>query len=120
MKIIITESKLNRVVLNWLDNEYGNLTKLVKNNKTFYVDQEGLPLFMFYQDKKNGSVYINYEKIWQLLETIFGMKHQQTRDILKIWLEETYNLKEYTPIKDIYLSLFYGLKETYKMKNNVI
>jgi hypothetical protein len=48
------------------------------------------------------------------------MKTPQTRDILKIWLEETYNLKGYTPIEDIYLSLFYGLKETYKMKNNVI
>jgi hypothetical protein len=45
MKIIITESKLNKVVLKWLDKEFGNLTKIVKGDKIYYVDQNGLPLF---------------------------------------------------------------------------
>lgn len=97
MKIIITESRLNSAVLKWLDKEFGNLTEIVKGEETYYVDQDGLPLFMYYQDKKNGYVYINYEIIWQLLETIFGMKYEQIKNILKIWLGETYNLRGYTP-----------------------
>jgi hypothetical protein len=101
MKIIITESKLNSVVLKWLDNEYGNLTKLVKGDRTYYVDQEGLPLFVYYQGKK--IVYINYKRIWKLLKSIFVMNDQQIKNILKIWLEETYNLKGYPPEVERYV-----------------
>jgi hypothetical protein len=57
---------------------------------------------MYYQDEKNGYVYINYERIWQLLESIFGMEYEKIQDILKIWLEETYNLRGYTPTKGYY------------------
>jgi hypothetical protein len=98
MKIIITEGRLNSVVLNWLDNEFGNLTKLVKNNSIQYVNQDGLPLFYYFLDDSNKIVYINHKRIWSLLWSIFGMKQEQIREILKIWLEETYNLKGYAPI----------------------
>ena len=97
MKIIITESKLNSVVLKWLDKEFGNLTEVVRDDKIFYVDENGLPLFMYYQDSKNGNVYINYERIWIFFESIFGLKESQTEEILTIWLEDTYNLRGYTP-----------------------
>ena len=115
MKIIITESKLNNLALKVLDKEYGNLTKVLKGGKTYYVDQYGLILFMYFQDRKDGYVYINYERIWQLLETIFGMKYQQIKNILKIWLEETYNLRGYIPIASEFFS---GppLVETYNLK----
>jgi len=93
MKIIITENRLNKVVLKWLDNEYGNLISVIKNKKVFYVDENGLPLFFYYSNEKTRNLYINYEKIWQLLKTIFSMDYLQIHDILKIWLEETYNLK---------------------------
>jgi hypothetical protein len=100
MKIIITENRLNSVALKWLDNEFGNLTKLVKGDRTFYIDQDGLPLFMYYQNKKDGFVYINYDKIWILLKTIFGMEYQQMKEILIIWLEQTYKITGYTPFID--------------------
>ena len=98
MKIIITESKRDRLVLNWLDKEFGNLTEIVKDDKIFYVDENGLPLIMYYQNSKNDYVFINYNRIWIFFESIFGLKDSQTREILTIWLEDTYNLRGYTPI----------------------
>jgi len=90
--------KKQNIILKWLDNEYGNLTEVVRNNEIFYVNQDGLPLFVYYRHEKNEPVYIKYEKIWQLLETIFDMDYQQIQDILKIWLEKTYKIMGYTPI----------------------
>ena len=81
------------IVLKWLNKEFGNLTPVVKNDKTFYVDKDRLPLFYYYQDSKNRYVYINYERIWFLIESIFGLEELETQDILKVWLEETYNLR---------------------------
>lgn len=99
MKIIITESKRDRLVLNWLNKEFGNLTEIVKDGKIFYVDENGLPLFMYFQNKKNDYVIINYERIWVFFESIFSLKDPQIEDILKVWLEETYNLRGVTPEK---------------------
>jgi len=98
MKIIITESRLNSAVLKWLDKEFGNLTEVVKGEVTFYVDQDGLPLFMYYQEDKDLFIYISYDRIWGLLESIFGIKYEQIQDILRIWLEETYNFKRCEPL----------------------
>ena len=97
MKIIITESKLNKVVLKWLDKEFGDLTKVVKDDRTYYVDENRKPLFYYYQDSKNGYVYINYDKIWVFFESIFGLNTLQTKEIMAIWLGETYNLRGVTP-----------------------
>ena len=97
MKIIITESSRDRVVLKWLNKEFGNLTKIVKGDMTFYVDKDRKPLFYYYQDEKNGYVYINYHRIWGFFESIFGLKDLQTEEILTIWLEQTYNLRGLTP-----------------------
>jgi hypothetical protein len=97
MKIIITENRLNSVVLKWLDNKFGNLTKVVKGDYTQYVDQDGYVLISYLTNVKQ-IIVIDYKRIWKLLLDIFGMKSEQIQDILKIWLEETYNLKGVTPL----------------------
>ena len=97
MKIIITESSRDTLVLKWLNKEFGDLTPVVKDDKTYYVDEDRKPLFYYYQDSKNRYVYINYERIWFLIESIFGLEELETQDILKVWLEETYNLRGVTP-----------------------
>ena len=98
MKIIITESSRDRLVLKWLNREFGDLTPVVKGNRTFYVDKDRKPLFYYYQDLKNGYVNINYDRIWVFFESIFGLKDPQTQEILTIWLEETYNLRGVIPL----------------------
>ena len=53
MKYMITENKINQVALKWLNNNFGDLTKLVKDDRTFYVDKDQKPLFYYYQHSSN-------------------------------------------------------------------
>jgi len=85
-----------KIILKWLNKEFGNLTSVVRDNKTFYVDKDGLPLFYYYQDQKNGWVYINYDRIWSLLESVFSMNDLEISELLEVWLEDTYNLRGLT------------------------
>jgi hypothetical protein len=98
MKIIITESSRDRLVLKWLNREFGDLTPVVKGNRTYYVDKDRLPLFYYYQDEKNGYVNISYDRMWVFFNSIFGLNYLQIQEILTIWLEETYNLRGLTPV----------------------
>ena len=103
------------IVLKWLNKEFGNLTPVVKDDKTYYVDEDRKPLFYYYQDSKNRYVYINYERIWVFFESIFGLKDPQTQDILKVWLEETYNLRGVTPVFECW-RVKGKLEETYNLR----
>jgi hypothetical protein len=105
MKYIITENKLDKVALTWLNNNFGDLTPIVMYDKTYYVNEDKLALFYYYNNKKNDYVYINYEEIWSFLESMFDMNDQQIQRVIRDWLEETYNLKGLTPIEQEYFHL---------------
>jgi hypothetical protein len=90
-----------KIVLKWLNKEFGNLTPVVKGDRTFYIDKDRLPLFYYYQDEKNGWVYVNYVRIWSLLESVFSMNHLEISELLKVWLEDTFNLRGVTPVNGI-------------------
>jgi len=106
MKEIITENKLDKVALTWLNNNFGDLTPIVMYDKTYYVNEDKLALFYYYNNKKNDYVYINYEEIWSFLESMFDMNDQQIQRVIRDWLEETYNLKGLTPIEQLYYFFF--------------
>ena len=89
--------KRQELILKWLNKEFGDLTSAIVGDKTYYVDEDRKPLFYYYQDEKNGDVYISYSRIWIFFESIFGLKDPQTKEILKVWLDETYNLRGITP-----------------------
>ena len=86
--------------LKWLNKEFGDLTPVEKDDKTFYVNKDRLPLFYHYElmGSENDLVYINYNRIWVFLEDIFGLDYSQIEDILNVWLEQTYNLRGFTPV----------------------
>ncbi len=86
------------IILKWLNKEFGDLTMDAQGDRTLYVDKNRKLLFMYCQGSKNGAVYINYERIWVFFESIFGLKDPQMQGILKVWLEETYNLRGVTPL----------------------
>ena len=86
-----------KLALKWLNKEFGNLTPIVKDGRTYYVDKDRLPLFFYYQDKEKGWIYINHYRIWSLLESIFSVKDLEIKELLKVWLEDIYNLRGYTP-----------------------
>ena len=86
-----------KIILKWLNKEFGNLTPIVKDHRTYYVDKDRLPLFFYYQDQENGWIYINYNRIWSFLESVFSVGELEISELLKVWLEDTYNLGGYIP-----------------------
>ena len=109
------ENKLDKVVITWLNDKFGNLTEVVRDDKTIYINEDRLVLFYYYQDEKNGCVYINYDEIWSFLKSIFGLESLQIKGIITHWLEETYNLKGLTPAAGPFKQTI-PLEETYNLK----
>ncbi len=50
----------------------------------------------FYQDDKNKVFYYDWDNVYEVLNTKFGLNHQEMRDLIKDVLERHYNLKGYT------------------------
>ena len=93
MKVLITESKRDRLVIKWLNDKYGDLkpyeTDEYPNHIFFMKDGE----VIFDYNKKIGYVVISYNKIWSLLESFFGLEYEEIQDLLKQWVEEHYKLR---------------------------
>ena len=104
-----------KLVLKWLNKEFGNLIPVVRREITYYVDENNLPLFYYLQDETNGWVCINHSRIWVLLESIFSMKDLEIRNLLEVWLKDTYNLRGYEP-KGVHLIFLPSLDDTYNLK----
>ena len=100
MKFIITENKLERVALKFINNEL-NLDQFE------IVEHPDYPNSIFFkrngrvimeQDKENKYFWFDYDEIWEYFRDIFGFGNNQTRIIFKHWLEETLKLEDYKPI----------------------
>jgi hypothetical protein len=97
MKYIITESKLENVVIKYLNKVYGDLeeyktdkypdTIFFVKNKKVYMEQ----------DLKNRRLYVDYGTIWSDLEDTFSLERGEIKSFIKKWVEVTYNLRGVTP-----------------------
>jgi hypothetical protein len=99
MKILITESKLERVAINWLNDNYGDLEPYETEkypNQVFY--RKGKEIIFSY-NKKNGMLFVNYQEVWSFFKSVFGLENEQIRDLTKVWMEEHYNLRVTTTKK---------------------
>ena len=106
MNIQVNKHQLERVVIKWLNKNFGNLTpKTIKKyrNSVFYVNSSNEVMMEY--DKENEDVYIHYEYIWLKIESLFHLNYGDIQSIMKVWLEETYKLKDVTPLEDLLLFL---------------
>ena len=83
--------------LSWLIDNFGDLTPVVKGDKTFYVDDNKNPIFRYYQDEENGNCYIKYREIWSVLGSRFGINYGEIQGVITKWLDEVYGLTGLTP-----------------------
>ena len=96
-------------------NQFNDLTTVEDRDKIYYVDKDRLPLIMYYPDRKNGDVFIDYGRIWSFFENVISLDYEEIQGIMREWLEETYNLRGLTP--DIAYSYGRGkLEETYNLR----
>ena len=101
MKIIIAESKLERVAINWLNDNYGNLepyeTEKYPNQVLYRKGKE----IIFSYNKKNGQVFVNYQEVWSFFKSFLGLENEQIRDLIKVWMEKRYNLRVTTTMSTL-------------------
>ena len=103
MNIQVNKHQLERVVIKWLNQHFGNLIpKKDKNypNSVFYVNSNNKVMMEYNQE--NNYVYIHYDHIWSKIESLFHLNSRETQSIMKIWLEETYKLGGVTPLFDLF------------------
>ena len=100
MKYIITENKLNNVTLSWMNQNFSP-------DQLEIVTSEDYPNSVFFrkngkvvmeQDKESRYFWFSHKEIWSFFESFFGMEDEQIREVLRYWLEETLELKGYTPL----------------------
>ena len=97
MKYIITESKLEQVVIKYLNKMYGDLEEYRREDfpdKIFFV--KGKKVYME-QDLKNDDLYVDYGTIWSDLGDTFSLERGEIKPIISKWVEETYKLRYVTP-----------------------
>ena len=100
MKFIITESKLQKVALLWMNNNFSPDQLEVFEHPDYpnsiYYKKNGIVVMG--KDEKNKNFWFDYDKIWSFFQSFFSMKYKEIQGVLKIWLEEAFKLKGYTPI----------------------
>jgi hypothetical protein len=106
--------KKQELILKWLDKEFGDLTKVVKGDKTFYIDDVGKIIFYYYQKLINGILYVNNDRVLFLIESIFGLEELETEFIFEVWLKETYNLRGFIMVR-IVSARFSQLEQNYNL-----
>ena len=102
MKYIITENKLEKVILNFLNKGYGDLTEyrtIEYPDSIFYI--KGKKIYME-QDFENGILWVDYDTIWSDLTKWFLLEYDDIQSIIKKWVEEAYNLRGVTPEYEYY------------------
>jgi hypothetical protein len=105
MKIQLYKHQLERVVIKWLNKNFGNLT-LKKHgdypNEIFYINSKYHILIQF--SKNYSEILISDNYIWSHLENMFHLKDYYVRSIIKTWAEDTYKLD----LNDITIRKFEG------------
>ena len=101
MKYIITENKLEKAIIHFLNKGYGDLTEYRTNEypkSIFYMKDNKVYME---QDKKNGYLWIDSDTIWQDLKMWFSMEYPDIQSVITKWVEEAYNIKGITPQNSI-------------------
>jgi len=96
MKYIITESKLEEVIIKFLNKMYGDLEEYRTDeypNKVFYMKDN--KIYMEHE-LENDMLWVGYETIWKDLENMFDLKISKIKYIISKWVEETYKLNGYS------------------------
>ena len=97
MRYIITENKLEKVIIKYLNRFYGDLKEYTreKSPNSVYLVKDN-KVYMELDTKYNG-LYVDYTTIWEDLINIIGGKYDEIKRIIKKWVEETYKLRGVSP-----------------------
>ena len=75
MKVIISESRLEKTAIHWLNKNFGDLEKFTTNripSAIFYRTKEGKEIIFEY-DSHYETIYVSKEYVWLFLMDMFGL-----------------------------------------------
>ena len=97
MKYIITESRLNSIIENWLNENYGNLEKFNRTEfRKIYLSKNGELKFMY--NLKTKRLYV-VSDIWDFLTNMFGLDYDEVGEILLNWCNNKFGFRAKIPVK---------------------
>ena len=89
--------------LSFLD-QFNNLTETVKGEVLFYRDENGKPLFAYYNDDGRHIVNVDNDRIWEFFGKVLGYDWDEIQSLLKVWLSEVYGLDDVKPLRAYQIS----------------
>ena len=108
---------LKHKIIKYLNSEFRYLEQFepeVYPGYTFFM-KDGEVVFDY--NKKNGIVYISYDKIWSFLESFFGLEYREIQSLTKEWVEEHCKLEVKTTNNWLPKNII-PVVEHYKLKTN--
>ena len=99
MKYIITESRLNDIIENYLNSELGDLNLVQRRDDTdWYVNQSGHPLVIISKGSFKDILALRRD-IYDNLENMFGL---ETTDDIQANLRKYFYMKWELPLEIVY------------------
>jgi len=96
MKYIITESKLERIAITWLNDMIGPLTPNEVERLEGYFTYRGkgkkLSTFDYDTRKNNNIIYFKDALLFRRFQSVFPFNDKETEEIIQKWIEENYDL----------------------------
>ena len=90
MKYLITESRFDKVIFKYLDNQ--DFIKIEKKNGIYFVNSEGDEYAQIRFDKKDGWCYIDYDLIEEI-SSFFSLQRSDSKQVIGKWVENTLQMK---------------------------
>jgi hypothetical protein len=104
MKYIITESRLDNIIFNYLDMKLNGIEKRTGKymDILFALPDEEYAVIGW---KKSGHLYVYY-KIKEDIQNLFGLESSDALDVIGRYIEDRFNLKVKDTLQDGRVSFY--------------
>ena len=92
------DSSKEGIAFKWLTDKFSDLTKSTDMNKTYYKNENGDNIFMFFNNERKPDCFINNELVYLFLELRICLDTFKITSVIKKWLKESYNLNNFSDI----------------------
>ena len=105
MKYIITEGQNDKIIIRYLNSEYGDLEEYRTDKypkSVFYVKDKKVYMEMGLGDY---LLWVDHYSIWEDLINIFSLDDEEIERIITKWAKKTYNISRKVPLSYFHRTL---------------
>ena len=96
MKYLITESKLNKAIFRYLDNQDFVVIKI--SNRLYFVNSENDEYAQIRYDEDSEVCFINIDLVKEI-SSFFSLERSDSKEVIGMWVENALQMKvNYTMI----------------------